>query len=172
MDLGKGKKGKGTDQKASFLPTGHITDYCNEKVKGIYNDLAPYEIPKFKDSVPVENKELVALQNDGKYEGQWSKSDNLRHGIGIQVWTDGSIYEGHWKNDKADGDGRLIHADGDVYEGAWVVDKAEGKGTYTHQDGAQYAGEWRDDKQHGKGVETWPDNARYEGDYIEGKKHG
>jgi hypothetical protein len=46
------------------------------------------------------------------------------------------LYEGYWRNDKANGKGRLIHSDGDVYEGDWVNDKAEGYGIYTHMDGA------------------------------------
>jgi len=46
------------------------------------------------------------------------------------------VYEGFWKNDKANGKGRLIHADRDVYEGDWVDDKAEGYGIYHHSDGA------------------------------------
>jgi hypothetical protein len=41
----------------------------------------------------------------------------MRHGAGKQYWTDGSFYEGYWKNNMANGKGRLIHADGDVYEG-------------------------------------------------------
>jgi hypothetical protein len=35
----------------------------------------------------------------------------------MQVWKDGSIYEGYWKNNLAHGYGRLIHTDGDVYIG-------------------------------------------------------
>jgi hypothetical protein len=63
-----------------------------------------------------------------------------------QVWSDGSCYEGYWKNDMAYGRGRLIHADGDVYEGEWLNDKAHGKGVYIHRDGASYTGEWYEDK--------------------------
>jgi len=33
------------------------------------------------------------------------------------MWPDGSRYEGYWSNDKANGQGKLVHADGDVYEG-------------------------------------------------------
>jgi hypothetical protein len=33
------------------------------------------------------------------------------------MWPDGSKYEGQWQNDKANGQGKLVHADGDVYEG-------------------------------------------------------
>jgi len=43
------------------------------------------------------------------------------------VWKDGSKYEGYWKNDMANGKGRLIHSDGDVYEGEWLNDKAHGR---------------------------------------------
>lgn len=39
-------------------------------------------------------------------------------------------------NDKANGQGRLIHSDGDVYQGEWVNDKAQGQGIYAHMDGA------------------------------------
>ena len=82
------------------------------------------------------------------------------------------MYEGWWKDNKANGKGRLIHADGDIYDGYWKDDKAHGEGIYSHLDGAKYEGEWKEDKQHGKGIETWPDGASYEGDYVEGKKHG
>ena len=45
-------------------------------------------------------------------------------GRGKQHWPDGYFYEGHWKNNMANGKGRMIHADGDVYEGTWKDDKA------------------------------------------------
>jgi len=38
------------------------------------------------------------------------------------------VYEGYWKEDKANGRGRLIHADGDIYDGYWKNDKAHGFG--------------------------------------------
>lgn len=57
--------------------------------------------------------------------------------------------------------GKLIHADGDIYEGEWKDDKANGFGVYIHVNGAKYEGEWLNDKQHGQGVENWPDNAKY-----------
>ena len=48
------------------------------------------------------------------------------------------MYEGWWKNNKANGRGRLIHADGDVYDGDWLEDTAHGSGIYRHLDGAKY----------------------------------
>jgi hypothetical protein len=35
----------------------------------------------------------------------------------------------------AHGKGRLIHSDGDIYEGEWKEDRADGKGVYIHSDG-------------------------------------
>ena len=37
------------------------------------------------------------------------------HGAGIQVWPDGSLYEGYFAGGCINGYGRLIHADGDMY---------------------------------------------------------
>ena len=46
------------------------------------------------------------------------------------------MYQGFWKNDKANGWGRLIHATGDTYEGEWLNDMAHGLGVYKFTDGA------------------------------------
>ncbi len=46
----------------------------------------------------------------------------------------------------AEGKGRLIHSDGDVFIGRWKKDKAHGKGKYLHLNGATYYGDWLDDK--------------------------
>ena len=66
------------------------------------------------------------MDNGARYQGQWNTDTNMREGYGAQIWADGSIYEGMWRKDKANGVGRLIHADGYVYEGNWQNDKAEG----------------------------------------------
>ena len=123
-----------------------------------------YDQPDTPTTKTLKKRGPYELDNGAIYVGEWT-ADGQRHGQGIQVWKDGSKYEGYWKHDMANGKGRLIHSDGDVYEGEWLDDKAHGKGTYIHMDGARYAGDWREDKQHGYGVETWPDGARYEGNY-------
>ena len=53
------------------------------------------------------------------------------------MWADGSIYEGYWNNNIAEGKGRLIHSDGDDYDGDGVKGKAHGKGVYYHFNGAR-----------------------------------
>ena len=128
--------------------------------------------PPLNDGIPVTLKQTVEYENKAIFYGEWSNINNERYGRGIQIWMDGSKYEGYWKNDKASVRGKLIHADGDIYDGEWVDDKAEGYGVYSHMDGAKYEGYWKDDKQDGKGIESWPDGTSYEGDYKKGKKDG
>ena len=101
---------------------GEIPDFTNDAVK---KSLA--NIPEFKFEVDpalfgeVIEKRPMELDSGSIYVGEWN-DDDMRHGRGKQYWTDGSIYEGYWKNDKANGMGRLIHADGDIYEGSWEND--------------------------------------------------
>lgn len=44
------------------------------------------------------------------------------------IWKNGSRYDGFFKDNKADGRGRLIHPEGDIYDGEWEADKVEGYG--------------------------------------------
>jgi len=43
-----------------------------------------------------------------------------------------------WKNGRMCGRGRMTHAGGDIYEGEWKDDKANGEGTFVDKDGATY----------------------------------
>ena len=45
-------------------------------------------------------------------------------------WSDGSKYEGTFKDDQISGKGRLIHPKGDYYEGEFENNKANGLGKY------------------------------------------
>jgi hypothetical protein len=64
-------------------------------------------------------KDQVQLENGARYQGEWLLGTQVRQGTGIQIWPDGSMYEGWWVDNKANGKGRLIHADGDIYDGSW-----------------------------------------------------
>jgi len=118
----------------------------------------------------LERRSPVTFDNGSVYTGEWNAVTGVREGRGIQHWPDGSVYEGLWERDRANGKGRLVHANGDVYEGQWVDDKAQGRGVYVHVDGSRYVGDWMTDLQHGLGVETWPDGSKYKGSYENGRK--
>eukprot|EP00826_Nyctotherus_ovalis_P028693 TRINITY_DN2263_c0_g1_i10.p1 TRINITY_DN2263_c0_g1~~TRINITY_DN2263_c0_g1_i10.p1 ORF type:complete len:213 (+),score=17.88 TRINITY_DN2263_c0_g1_i10:224-862(+) len=95
-----------------------------------------------------------------------------REGYGVQRWPDGSMYEGHWKNDRANGQGRFVFSNGDTYEGEWKDDMANGVGVYTKAEGVRYEGIWVNDLQNGPGKEIWTDGSKYEGNYVDGKREG
>lgn len=126
---------------------GNVPEYENREVLEIIKKLGPYDYGQTTDDgVAREKKPLYLLENKTKYEGQWNEKTQERDGMGVLIWPDGSIYEGFWKQNKANGKGRLIHADRDVYVGEWLNDKAHGHGIYMHSDGAKYEGEWFHDK--------------------------
>ena len=72
-----------------------------------------------------------------------------RCGYGVQIWTDGAVYEGNWLDNKAEGKGTFWHAEGDIYIGEFKADQASGFGVYTHMNGSRYEGEWVNDVQQG-----------------------
>lgn len=74
----------------------------------------------------LERRAMTYMENGARYIGQWIVGTKTRQGRGVQIWSDGTIYMGYWKDNKACFKGRLIHADCDVYEGDWVDDKAHG----------------------------------------------
>ena len=170
---GRKEESKKSNIGINYKPIDAIPQYANEAINATESRIGKFIYDKLESNSDREliDKGPFELDNQAVYVGQWNKM-GLRHGKGMQIWPDGSKYEGYWKNDTANGKGRLIHSDGDVYEGNWVNDKANGIGTYLHVDGAKYIGEWVEDKQHGKGKETWPDGSFFEGTYDNGRKHG
>eukprot|EP01022_Parablepharisma_sp_SALTPOND_P023816 TRINITY_DN51_c0_g1_i1.p2 TRINITY_DN51_c0_g1~~TRINITY_DN51_c0_g1_i1.p2 ORF type:complete len:309 (+),score=26.64 TRINITY_DN51_c0_g1_i1:1133-2059(+) len=112
----------------------------NPRVAELEAKLGPFNSCSASSSKTVkrEIREPILLANGAKYAGEWDVETGKRDGFGMQLWADGSKYEGYWHDDMANGKGRLIHIDGDVYEGYWKDDKAHGKGKYIHYDGAVY----------------------------------
>ncbi|CAG9324147.1 unnamed protein product [Blepharisma stoltei] len=74
--------------------------------------------------------ELFILEN-------WNKN-SLGPGFGLQLFTDGSQYEGYLIKNKANIKGRLVRVNWDVYEGERKNDKACGYGIYAYICGARY----------------------------------
>ena len=85
---------KGIDPKAQ---SQNKPDFSNNPENHEYSDLRQI------DGTTM----TFTLDNGAVYTGQML--NNMRHNYGIQVWPDGSKYEGQWKNDHADGKGKLHH---------------------------------------------------------------
>ena len=73
-------------------------------------------LPPLDDKIPVEIHSSIKYENQSEYFGETKKSSKIKHGRGIQIWIDGTKYEGYWKEDKANKTGKLIHSDGSIYE--------------------------------------------------------
>ena len=58
----------------------------------LYERPPPGYDPRLRDKRPRQ-----VFPNGVSYEGEWL--NGLRDGQGIQVWQDGSLYEGYFKND-------------------------------------------------------------------------
>ena len=64
--------------------------------------------------------------------GYWElgASNPTRHGYGVQLYDNGSLYEGYWVENQKSGKGRVIYNNLDTYEGMWKDNKYDGKGEY------------------------------------------
>ena len=71
---------------------------------------------------------------------------------GVQIYADGSKYEGEWREGLKHGEGIFTWNDGRSYVGEYKNDKKHGRGTYTWTNGCEYSGQWRNGKQHGEGT--------------------
>lgn len=76
-------------------------------------------------SVTEANKiSTVIFEGNVEYKGEFK--NDLKHGMGVQKWVDGSRYEGQWYEGKANGLGKFYYANGDFYEGEFMNDKPHG----------------------------------------------
>ena len=156
--------------KASSANSFSVVDkskITSQQLDHLYN-----QFPPIKDGINVITIQ-VAFPNLAEYSGEWNPLTKERHGRGIQLWKDNSMYLGQWKNDKTNGKGKLILSTGEYYEGDFINDKAEGYGVYVHKNGCTYEGQWKKNLQNGKGKMKWAiKNEEYEGEFHYGKKHG
>lgn len=94
--------------------SGEIPDYSNPFTKATESRLGQFQYSPLSFSQDLVTRKPCQMANGAIYEGEWTH-EGLRQGKGCQVWEDGTKYIGNWKNDMANGRGRLIHPDGDCY---------------------------------------------------------
>lgn len=59
------------------------------------------------------------------YEGQFK--NDVYHGFGRQIYSNGNFYIGQWVDGKRSGWGKLVDRQGRVYEGLWQYSKFLGQ---------------------------------------------
>ncbi|CAK9063217.1 Thymus-specific serine protease (Serine protease 16), partial [Durusdinium trenchii] len=130
-----------------------------------YFDCEVGESPALEDD-SVAQHFRYEFESGAIYDGEWLEGN--RHGVGKQIWPDGTEYLGQWRMGRAHGLGHIKHSDGDSYSGEWFNGRAHGLGIYRFQDGAAcYEGQFRCDHRDGLGVETWTDGIHAEPDRRE-----
>jgi hypothetical protein len=117
---------------------------------------------KLGDSKSSPTKEL--------YEGFWY--NNFPHGMGRQIYSNGTYYVGEFMAGIKEGNGKLVWQDGSEYEGSFKNNVFEGEGTYKWANLNYYQGTFRNGKMNGHGIFKWVDGRIYEGEFFNGSRHG
>ncbi|KAJ9440202.1 Phosphatidylinositol 4-phosphate 5-kinase 2 [Diplonema papillatum] len=113
----------------------------------------------------------VEVQAEYTYEGAFR--DNARDGQGKLTAKDGTVYKGIFENGQLhDPAARIVFGNGDVYTGEVSAGEIEGEGVIEYANGDRYEGEMKCNMRSGSGILTWADGSRYEGMWRDDKMQG
>ncbi|KAF9596848.1 hypothetical protein IFM89_013896 [Coptis chinensis] len=110
------------------------------------------------------------LANGDFYTGEWC--ENIPHGTGKYLWTDGCMYVGEWNRGKTMGKGKFCWPSGATYEGEFKAGYMDGNGMYIGSNGDTYRGFWLMNLKHGQGIKHYSNGDIYEGDWRHGAQEG
>lgn len=147
---------------------------------------------EFKNGIPDGSLNYYK-KNTIRYSGGWKQGKY--HGIGVQylndntkkegIWSEGEItdvekvkviydqgvYFGFIKNNKPNGEGKLITNKKDTLVGNWVDGKLDGYAEVI-SDGFQSSGEWKNGKLNGHSYCVYADSSIYNGDFVDNARAG
>lgn len=107
-----------------------------------------------------------------KAKPKCTKGD-CKNGKGTATFPDGKVFEGHFKNAKAEGTGTVTYPAGKKiksFTGHFKAGKRDGKGTVVYADGKRFEGMYRNGKRDGKGTIYGPDGkVLKQGTWVNGK---
>lgn len=143
------------------------------------------------DGRPQGYGDFVSADRRISYSGKWHQG--RKNGYGRWQCGD-SLYEGFFRNDSMNGQGRLYYPNGTRYQGAWKNNRRHGYGEQTDRAGTVYRGIWDADslscgehsdstgiytgsfdtqlRRTGNGCYITPDGSYYSGQWFEGLRHG
>jgi hypothetical protein len=73
---------------------------------------------------------LIFIKYLSFFRDRLASNSNIKDGVGVMFWPDGTKYEGDFLNNHPQGYGRKIFANGEYYEGYFQDGKANGHGTF------------------------------------------
>lgn len=104
-------------------------DYKNGKINEV-------EVFVFTNKLIVHANQIDTLKK-GCIKG------DCKNGIGVYKYSDGTRYEGEFKNGIAEGKGICYYADGDMYTGEWKNHTYHGEGIMYNTNGTIQKGTWK-----------------------------
>ena len=115
---------------------------------------------------------ILYSKSDGSIS-QIGKYSNSIIVIGSDLYSDGSIYVGNYKNGDWSYGSYYEAATGNGYTGDFQGGKRHGTGTFFWADGSFHDGKWKDDSPNGYGIlYDAVENVQYKGNFIDGKREG
>jgi len=110
-------------------------------------------------------------ENDNRFIGYVGDRNDVgeRHGQGTEFYSDGSLYDGTWKNDVKEGVGKVIYSNGLMFEGSFVNGVRNGEATITWPDGKKFSGTFENDKGDGAITEGNKNYYRNDGNFYIGE---
>lgn len=123
---------------------------------------------------PREMAVMTSVKGGFTYTGQLKNKRHHKHGKGIQVWDNGSFYDGQWKDNQQHGKGTFTWSNQNSYTGQWENNCRSGYGVMTwHRKKEVYKGYWKNNLRNGKGEMEWHRTGeKYDGEWKNSKKHG
>ena len=118
------------------------------------------------------------------YTGTFAPGGKFHGSRGKLAKSNGSTYEGEFRNNLYHGSGKMTYPDSSVYTGEFREGKRHGVGTLllgaaNHEgDGVEkdvrpsYSGDWRNDLREGEGTEKLPTGDVYQGHFSNNRPHG
>ncbi|KAJ8599051.1 hypothetical protein CTAYLR_009820, partial [Chrysophaeum taylorii] len=125
-------------------------------------------------------KAKVTYDSGAIYEGEFN-DEKQKHGAGTFTWmAQGeeddepnvkAVYEGHYRDGKRSGEGKMTFPNGDYYHGEWKDNKMHGIGMYKYKKTDDiYSGNYCDGEKDGPGIyEFGKDQSRLDGIWEKGE---
>lgn len=113
---------------------------------------------------------LQSFTNGDFYKGEFFEGQ--MQGKGLYFWSHGGVYEGEFKNGHINGFGTEYYSSGNTYTGDFINGKKHGRGEMKFSSGDKYIGEWKDNYMEGEGEYFWSSGVVYKGWFAKDRRHG